>query len=169
MLLHTLATQHARTVLVANHEGLAKHAPCAASHEQALAGCVPVPDNAVHAWEAEDSRSALVEAALALARALPAGSLFVVCAGPLSKPLIAALWDAAPRHQYIDFGSAMDETLKGRRTRPYMDADSSYAKGVDPQWFCHRGPAGLAYNGSRPAEADFAEGRCHTFSTPEGE
>ena len=169
MLLNLLATQNTRIVLIANHEGLTAYPPCAPTHAAPLAGCIPVPDNAVHAWEEDASRGALLDPALALASSLPPGSLFIVCAGPLSKPLISALWKANKAHQYIDFGSAMDETLKGRRTRPYMDAASPYARGVDPQWACHRGPAGAAFNVSRPADSDFAEGRCFTFSTPEGE
>jgi hypothetical protein len=174
MLLHTIATQNTRIVLVANHVGIGSYPPCTSKDPAlALAGCVPVPDNAVHSWEAEASRAALVEPALALAASLPPGALFIVCAGPLSKPLIAALWTADRRHQYIDFGSAMDETLKKRITRPYMDPASPYAKGSDPQWACHRGEGGQSYNVSSPASADFsrpgAEGRCFTFSTPEGE
>jgi hypothetical protein len=52
-----------------------------------------------------------------------------------------------------------------------MDPNSPYAKGFDPQWFCHRGAA--PFNFSQPSEVDFSqegiEGRCHTFSIPEGE
>jgi hypothetical protein len=98
---------------------------------------------------------------------VPAGTLFITCGGPLSKPLIKAMWVERPEHQYVDFGSSMDEILKGRRTRPYMDPNSPYARGVDPQFFCHRGLA--PFNASDPTLADFSEGRCHTFSVPEGE
>jgi len=174
MLLTTLETQHARIVLMANHEGVKKYTPClnvGTGAPGALAGCVAVPDDAVHTWESEASREALVAEALALARSLPTGHLFIVCAGPLSKPLINALWVAWPHHQYIDMGSSMDEILKGRVTRPYMDPTSPYAKGVDPQWFCHRGAAEFSLD--HPSEVDFSqagiEGKCHQFSIPEGE
>jgi hypothetical protein len=113
MLLHTIATQRERIVLVANHEGLKKYPPCTANASGggdsiALAGCIPVPDSAVHSWEDDKKRADLLDPALALAAKLPPGALFVVCAGPLSKPLIAALWKANKNHQYIDFGSASE-------------------------------------------------------------
>jgi len=165
---------------MANHEGIVKYKPCkkpggaeggAYTGGVYLAGCVAVPDDAVHTWENAETRGALLKQSLDLATSLPPGHLFVVCAGPLSKPLINALWNAHPHHQYIDFGSSMDEVLKGRITRPYMNPDSPYARGVDPQWFCHRGAA--PFNFSRPGQVDFSvagmEGKCHQFSIPEGE
>jgi hypothetical protein len=199
-LLHQLGTQHARIVLLANHEGVKKFPPCVdagTAAPGALFGCVAVPDNAVHTWEKEEMREPLLKEALDLADRAPPGSLFIVCAGPLSKPLINALWNHKRAHQYVDFGSSLDEVLKGRKTRPYvracgapvrarkrindpppplpppvqMDPNSPYSKGFDPQWFCHRGAA--SFNFSRPGEVDFSqpgiEGRCHTFSIPEGE
>ena len=127
-LLHQLATQNSRIVLLANHEGVVKFAPCmdaGTARPGALFGCVAVPDNAVHTWEKTEAREALLKETLALADAAPAGSLFIVCAGPLSKPLINALWGHRRAHQYVDFGSSLDEVLKGRRTRPYVSIEAA--------------------------------------------
>ena len=49
-------------------------------------------------------------------------------------------------------GSSLNEVLKRRVTRPYMDPNSPYSKGVDAQWFCHRGPA--AIGGFRISDSD---------------
>ncbi len=122
-LLHQLATQHARIVLLANHEGVKKFEPCinaGSGAPGALFGCVAVPDNAVHTWEKDELREPLLKETLELADRAPPGSLFIVCAGPLSKPLVSALWNHKRVHQYVDFGSSLDEVLKGRRTRPYV-------------------------------------------------
>jgi hypothetical protein len=53
----------------------------------------------------------------------------------MAKVLISYMWKSNKNNIYIDFGSAMDEVLKGRRTRPYMDSKHNYAKQTDPTWY----------------------------------
>jgi len=120
-LLETLRTQAKRIILVANHEGVDKFEPCTTAGTDApggLLGCISLPDQAVYTWEEESKRKAILDAMLGWAASAPPGSLFIMCGGPLSKPLIAAAWTAFPVHQYVDFGSSLDEVLKGRTTRP---------------------------------------------------
>ena len=176
LLLSLITTPHTRSriVLIANHVGIGSYAPChVAGQVGELLGCVPVPDDAVKSWEDDELRASTLRAALDAVDAAPPGSLFIVCAGPLSKPLIAAMWGRSHAHQVVDFGSALDEVLKGKRTRPYMDPDSPYARGIDPQWFCHRGPLAVQgfsmANVSAEASTFGMDARCHTFSIPEGE
>jgi hypothetical protein len=117
-----LASQAQRIVLVANHEGVDKFGPCLAagssSSSSGLLGCISLPDQAVYTWEEAGKRQAMLDSMLGWAAKAPPGTLFVVCGGPLSKPLIHAAWSAFPVHQYVDFGSSLDEVLKGRKTRP---------------------------------------------------
>ena len=54
--------------------------------------------------------------------------LFVVSAGPLSGPIISRLFTNNPDNCYIDFGSAIDELVHNKKTRPYMDTSTIYAK-----------------------------------------
>jgi len=129
-----IASQGSRIVLVANHEGVDKYAPC--SPGGGLLGCISLPDQAVNTWEDEARRTALLSEMLDWVKKVPPGTLFIMCGGPLSKALISVAWDNAPVHQYVDFGSSMDEVLKGRTTRPYMRDGTSYAQAIDPQWYC---------------------------------
>jgi len=52
---------------------------------------------------------------------------FFISVGPLSEVLIDYLWSINPNNQYIDVGSALDEFIHGRKTRPYMIQDSPYS------------------------------------------
>ena len=120
-------------MLVANHEGVDKYQPCV---DGSLLGCISLPDQAVTTWEDEGKKKALLDTMFGWVDKVPPGTLFMMCGGPLSKALIAAAWDRRPAHQYVDFGSSMDEVLKGRTTRPYMREDTSYSRTIDPQWYC---------------------------------
>lgn len=53
--------------------------------------------------------------------------LYAVSAGPLSNPLIAALFRNDPDNCYIDFGSSLDGFYREVRTRPYMIPGNTYA------------------------------------------
>ena len=132
-LLNLIATQGARIVLVANHEGVDKYEPCG---NGGVLGCISLPDPAVTTWEDGGKKKALLDTMFQWVDKAPPGTLFMMCGGPLSKALIAAAWDRKPTHQYVDFGSSMDEVLKGRTTRPYMREDTSYSRTIDPQWYC---------------------------------
>ncbi|MGE3277500.1 MAG: glycosyltransferase family 2 protein [Vicinamibacterales bacterium] len=88
---------------------------------------VPMEDDCVRYWEkAHAQETARAEA---LARRYER-TLFFIAAGPMSKPLIHAMFRANPGNRYIDVGSAMDELIRGRKTRPYMHADTVYAAHV---------------------------------------
>jgi hypothetical protein len=129
LLLQLIATQGHRIVLSANHEGISKFGPCleaGSGKPGSLLGCVALPDDAVHTWQDDAKREATLESYLHWVRSVPAGTLFITCGGPLSKPLINAAWKLRPLNQYVDFGSSMDEILKGRTTRPYMRPDTPY-------------------------------------------
>jgi len=117
-----------KVVLVANHESIAGfargHVVPPGFHMLSL------PDDAAHFYKGE-SRLALIANVTALARSVT-GHLFIVSGGPMAKPMIAHMWDANPANQYVGFGSSLDELLKGRATRPYMNASTISAQQVDP-------------------------------------
>lgn len=54
--------------------------------------------------------------------------LFFISCGPVSEIIIHRLYQNNPNNTYIDMGSALDEFIHGRKTRPYMDPNSRYAK-----------------------------------------
>jgi hypothetical protein len=58
------------------------------------------------------------------------GQTFFISVGPLSEAIIYLLWKLNPRNQYIDVGSALDEFVHGRKTRPYMIEGSFYNKQI---------------------------------------
>ena len=54
-------------------------------------------------------------------------TLFIICAGPLGKIIAYEGWKVNPTNRYIDAGSAFDEFLFGKKTRPYQDPNSFYS------------------------------------------
>ena len=44
----------------------------------------------------------------------------------MSEVIIDYLWSINPSNQYIDVGSAIDEYIHGRKTRPYMYEQSEF-------------------------------------------
>jgi len=42
-----------------------------------------------------------------------------VAAGPMSEPIIHAMWASNPMNMYIDFGSSLDPVTKQKNTRLY--------------------------------------------------
>ena len=56
------------------------------------------------------------------------GLLYAVSAGPMSEPLIAALYRNNPENCYIDFGSSIDIYIHGRDTRAYSRHGHKYAE-----------------------------------------
>ncbi|KAJ3317043.1 hypothetical protein HDV06_002198, partial [Boothiomyces sp. JEL0866] len=58
-------------------------------------------------------------------------TLFIMSCGPLSNIAVHRMWNLNKKNRYIDFGSSVDEVLKGRQTRPYMDPNSNYANQAD--------------------------------------
>ncbi len=53
-------------------------------------------------------------------------TLFLISAGPMSEAIIHHLYGMNPRNRYIDVGSAIDELVHGKKTRPYMLPGSPY-------------------------------------------
>jgi hypothetical protein len=49
-----------------------------------------------------------------------------ISVGPMSEAIIHHLWKINPTNQYVDIGSALDEYVHGRKTRPYMISGSFY-------------------------------------------
>jgi len=122
------------SVMVMNHESLAGFRRQFDPGNEVPA--LSVPDDAAYSWNGE-TRAALLANATALARS-HTGCLFWVSAGPMAKPLIAAMWRAHPHNQYVDWGSSVDEIFKLASTRAYQQAGSVYAQQVDPDWTVDR-------------------------------
>ena len=57
-------------------------------------------------------------------------TLFFISAGPLSEVLIDELYSENPNNRYIDVGSAIDEYVHGKVTRPYMLSGTMYNKEI---------------------------------------
>jgi hypothetical protein len=161
LLLRVLKEQAGRVVLVANHEGVGKFAPCAragSGEPGALLGCVSLPDQAVATWEDPAARDGVRAEFMGWVEKVADGTLFIVCGGPLSKPLIAEAWRKRKTLQLVDFGSSLDEVLKGRTTRPYMRESEVYSRIVDPQWYC-----------DAPGAQGAEDGNCGTLGAPDPE
>lgn len=56
------------------------------------------------------------------------GELFLFCAGPIAKILIATLWSKNPYNIYIDAGSSLDLFFKGSTNRYYVDPTQDLSK-----------------------------------------
>lgn len=52
--------------------------------------------------------------------------LYVASAGPLSEPILCALYDNNPNNCYIDFGSSIDKYIHHKDTRPYVNPQSEF-------------------------------------------
>ena len=77
----------------------------------------PMEHDCVHYWEYAhaDEKARAVELARRYER-----TLFLVAAGPMANVLIHTMFGVNPTNRYLDVGSALDELVHGRRTRPYM-------------------------------------------------
>lgn len=86
-----------------------------------------VPDDCVMNWEKQ--RSVLAAEFRKFASSFNKTTVFV-SAGPLAEAAIFIMWNANPSNQYIDVGSALDEWVYGKKTRPYMMEDNVYANRI---------------------------------------
>lgn len=130
-MLHRILTQkESQVILIANHAAIKSTLQ---SQAYSFVSTLELPDDAPHVWTGK-ARQDLIQSATDLARK-SRGMLFLVSGGPLAKVLIAEMWSANPKNRYVDFGSALDEILKGKKTRPYMDPSTAYARMIDPMWF----------------------------------
>lgn len=80
-------------------------------------------NNCVETWEtySEDIKSTLNEGFGKLS-----GKTVFISVGPMSEAIIHHLWNLNPTNQYVDIGSALDEYVHGRKTRPYMITGTIY-------------------------------------------
>jgi hypothetical protein len=129
MLLRLIETKLDRIALIANYEGIDRFLSLQTSIPAGFMS-MSLPDDAPHIYVGEQ-RVALIANVTVLAKSVT-GYLFIVAGGPMAKPLVAHMWNANPTNQYVDFGSSVDEIMKGRITRPYMTPGSGYAEQVDP-------------------------------------
>ncbi|KNC96569.1 uncharacterized protein SPPG_08156 [Spizellomyces punctatus DAOM BR117] len=119
-----IAEQYAgRIVIIANH--ITKDRSLVPSWASEF---FSTPDDCVAFWEQNrDEHLAKIEA---LGRR-HTRKLFMISAGPMAKVYVHKLWNVNPHNAIIDFGSSLDEILKGETTRPYQSAS---ANEVDPSW-----------------------------------
>ena len=85
----------------------------------------PVGDECVDFWE-KDAQSLIAHAINDFGS--KNGLLYVVSAGPMSEPIIAALYKNNPNNCYIDFGSSIDIYIHGKDTRPYSKPGTQYSE-----------------------------------------
>lgn len=54
-------------------------------------------------------------------------TIFFIAAGPLTEVLIHTMWNQNPNNTYVDVGSALDEYIYKKNTRPYQIHNSHYS------------------------------------------
>lgn len=86
-------------------------------------GFYGIEDDCVNLWKTKKSK--LISDMHSIAHQQN-GGLYFISAGPLSELLIHCLWSFNPRNRYIDVGSAIDEFVHLRKTRPFMIENSPY-------------------------------------------
>lgn len=79
-------------------------------------------NNCVETWEQYSNE---IKDVLNIGIGNISGKTVFISVGPMSEAIIHHLWTVNPTNQYIDIGSALDEYIHGRKTRPYM-IDGSY-------------------------------------------
>ena len=84
-----------------------------------------LPENAVEAYRAD---AEAIEAAACDLAGAHRNAIFISVLGPLSEVLIDSAYRTNPNNVYLDVGSALDELLYGRKTRPYQQEESPYHK-----------------------------------------
>jgi len=86
-------------------------------------GFYAIDDDCVNYWT--NNKPQIIEGMTSIAKAFN-NTLYLISAGPLSEILIHHLWQANPTNRYIDVGSAMDEYVHLRKTRPFMMEGTPY-------------------------------------------
>eukprot|EP00727_Mastigamoeba_balamuthi_P000135 m51a1_g10118 hypothetical protein (313) ;mRNA; r:39363-40385 len=82
---------------------------------------VALPNEGPLLWQ--DLRQVFLSQFTALARA-HSGRIFLISGGPPAKAILYHMALANPNNTYLDVGSATDEYLKGKFTRPYQKSNS---------------------------------------------
>lgn len=116
-----LATLEEKVVLIANKVGYGRDLSPLKVKE-----FIPIDDNCVYFWEKESKNFQKRLDQLAGY----SETLFLISAGPLAKVIIDRLWNKNQTNQYIDVGSAIDEIIYKRITRPYQVAGHENANHV---------------------------------------
>jgi len=116
------------SVVIANHQGLRR----LRALNQIKFKYMELPDFVNKIWKGE-MRETLLRNATELAKSVQK-HVFFISGGPMAKVLISYMWNSNKQNIYIDFGSSMDEILKGVKTRPYMHSTNRLAKQFDPSW-----------------------------------
>lgn len=116
------------SVVIANHHGLGRLRAMNLTNFKYM----ELPDFVNKIWQGKMREDLLVNATV-LAQSVQK-HVFFVSGGPMAKVLISYMWASNKANIYIDFGSSMDEILKGVKTRPYMHTRNVFAKQVDPSW-----------------------------------
>jgi hypothetical protein len=104
-------------IVIANEEIYSKDVPWAQDK-------VGMTSQGPRWWETEGERA--LKYFETLARAYTSYT-FLLSVGPMTAPIVHHMWMANPTNQYIGMGSALDESWKGRQTRPYQDRNTPYA------------------------------------------
>lgn len=86
-------------------------------------GFYPINDNCVTEWK--NNKTKIIEDVSRISKETE-NTLFFISAGPLSELLIHHMWISNPNNKYIDVGSAIDEFVHGRKTRPFMLSNNHY-------------------------------------------
>lgn len=88
---------------------------------------LPMEHDCVRHWERAHAEETARAAALA---ARYERTIFLVAAGPMANVLIHTMFGVNPGNRYLDVGSALDELVHRRRTRPYQTPGTSYTSHV---------------------------------------
>lgn len=106
-----------KVILIANHNGKNKEYPFE------LEEYISTPDNCVDFFEknGETFFSELYDKFLKLN-----DKLVFISSGPLAKAIVYHLSIINDKNQYIDVGSALDEYIHSKKTRPYMIEGTVY-------------------------------------------
>ena len=112
------------SVVIANHQGLGRLRAMNKLNFKFL----ELPDFVNKVWKGE-MRENLLRNATMLAKSVMK-HYFFVSGGPMAKVLISYMWNSNKANIYLDFGSSMDEVLKGVKTRPYMYPTNGFSQTV---------------------------------------
>ena len=104
-------------VLITNKKGLGNDYPFKVLKH------IPIPDDCVNFYEKEKEK--FIQEIINEVSDTK-NKIFLVSAGPLSEVIIHFLYLNEPNNKYIDVGSALDEFVHKKITRPYMIYGNDY-------------------------------------------
>ena len=110
-----------QTLIICNNKALACNFPFPVSK------LIRFPDDCIRYWETHGEE--YLNGVLRQIKQLQNKIVFV-SAGPVSQILIHQMYIANSLNKYIDVGSSLDEYIHRRKTRPFMNEDSSFSKQI---------------------------------------